>query len=437
MTTLSRLFVGNWARICAVPLLGGALSCGGSGVVREAEAGRFVGLDQRVVADLSRGAIGHGDALDIARATARGEAERASGARGLALVRELAICARQVESALSRRAETEDDIGAEAMMILLEAGLESPGGLTRWVSSGSAAWRAVGARALVDEDDGSVRRARMVDGDQDVRLAALRAAAFAADPADLDVLLEAARLDPFPLARSQAIRSAGVIGGDRVVLALRDLWPHVDESARRAIADAWAFPNSLEAGGRRELEWAMDSQRGIPGIAAAWALLRVGGPGSVEALSALERAIEQGPAKDRIFAMLVAPYSSARIRDAVKKASEDKDEVVALAALSRRLEEGGPKAADRSMLVKKMMPIAMGSTPRALLAKDALARAGVREVVPILAGDTRSKDARVREAAGRALSVLHEFPRAAVVAVDAKPEVRTGVACAILREEAK
>jgi hypothetical protein len=221
------------------------------------------------------------------------------------------------------------------------------------------------------------------------------------------------------------------------VLALRDLWAQADESARHAIADAWAFPRSLEAGGRRELEWAMETQRGSAGIAAAWALVRVGGQGSMEALGALERGIQHGPAKDRIFAMLVAPYSSGPIREAIKKASEEKDEVVALAALSRRLEEGGAEHPDRSMLVKKLMPIAIGSTQRAILAKGALARGGAREVVPILVADTRSKEDHVRASAGRALSALHEFPRAAVVAVDANPEVRIGVACAILRENAK
>src|SRR5262249_17691317 len=161
-----------------------------SGIVRDAEAGRFTGLDARLAAELQRRTISKGEAIDIARATASGEAARATGTVGVARGRDLASCARQVEGAPGRRASTTAGLGAEAMMVLLEAGLEGPRGLTRWSTSSSAPWRAVGARALVREDDGRIRRQRIVDGDQDVRFAALRAAAIAADPGDLDVLLE-------------------------------------------------------------------------------------------------------------------------------------------------------------------------------------------------------------------------------------------------------
>src|SRR5262249_54158437 len=111
-----------------------------------------------------------------------------------------------------------------------------------WVKAehGSAAWRATAARAVVGEGDGPKRRTLILDGDQDVRIAALRASADVADAEDTSAVLEAARLDPHPLARTVAIRAAGAIGGERVVLALKDVWAGADEGSRHAIADAWA-----------------------------------------------------------------------------------------------------------------------------------------------------------------------------------------------------
>src|SRR5262249_61069825 len=103
----------------------------------------------------------------------------------------------------------------------------------------------------------AARRRRLTRGAaEQVRLRPLRAAREAADPADAGAVLEAARLDPYPLARTAAIRAAGAIGGQAVVLALKDLWAPADSWARQAIADAWSAPRSLDPGGRRELLWA-------------------------------------------------------------------------------------------------------------------------------------------------------------------------------------
>jgi HEAT repeat protein len=79
-----------------------------------------------------------------------------------------------------------------------------------------------------------------------------------------------------------------------------------------------------------------------------------------------------------------------------------------------------------------MLRIAQGSTPHALLARVALARAGVREVLPFLTRDVQSRDDRLRKATGIALSDLGERLRAAPLLADPEPHVRSSIACAIL-----
>ena len=79
------------------------------------------------------------------------------------------------------------------------------------------------------------------------------------------------------------------------------------------------------------------------------------------------------------------------------------------------------------------MPIAANNGPGAIVAKGALARAGVNRLVPYLQRDGAGRDARLRIEAGTALSVLGDLPHAAQIAADPEPRVRTAVACAILR----
>ncbi len=256
-------------------------------------------------------------------------------------------------------------------MVRLEAGLSPREDFVHWATEAPggprAAFRPVGARALSGADDGELRRKLFLDGDQAVRLAALRAAERAASASDTDAVLEAARVDPFPMARTLAVRAAGAIGGERVVLALKDLWSTADPTLRQAIADAWGTPASLDAGGRRELSWAADTQGGSPAIAAAYALIRAGnraapiptGPGVADALGVLERAVKSGVTHERTFAITVAPLSVPPLQKAVIEASNDTDEEVALAAVSRRLGtaflQGGASAADRPALIARLL----------------------------------------------------------------------------------
>jgi hypothetical protein len=428
--------------------------CGGSASLRAAKAGSFTGLSALVAAEVKRGELDADEAVDLARAILRRDVAAAVGDEGATRIRGLAACARPLDGALERRAESADAVAAAAAMVRLEANLSPREDFVRWASEAPggprAAFRPVGAVALWGAEDGALRRRLFLDGDQAVRLGALRASQRAAFADDTEALLEAARLDPYPMARIQAVRAAGVIGGARVVLALKDRWASADTALREAIADAWGMPASLDVGGRRELSWAADTQGGAPAIAAAYALVRAGshalpiptGPGVEGALGVIERAVKSGVARERIFAIAIAPLTVPPLQKAVIEASTDTDEEVALAAVSRRLDtdflHGGAPAADRPALIAKLLTAATsGEKMRRLVARSALARAGARAVLPLLEEDATSADAQTRKSAGTAFIALGELPRAAVLAADADARVRDGVACALLIRAAR
>ncbi|WP_437276951.1 hypothetical protein WME90_37725 [Sorangium sp. So ce375] len=426
----------------AVIAVAGVVGCTSSASLRAAEAGRFDELRRTLSDELRRGALDRDDARAIARAVAEGEIARATPPSGAERLRELRTCARTLEDALAERAAGSDAVATAAAMILLEAGISDPGSVKRYASEAAAgrdagknaALRALEARALVTAEDGAARRSRMLDGDQEVRVSALRAAAAAADPSDREALLEAARLDPYPLARTLAIRAAGALGGRDVVLALRDIWTLSDEPGREAIAEAWATPRALGDGGRAQLLWVISTQRGAPAIAAARALVREGGEGAGEAISVLIGAIRSSQSRDRVYAILSAPLADPAVRSALVEAQGDPDEAVVFAVHSRHVDAPARDVAarERSAAVAWLMKLAAGTSTRAVLARGVLARAGIRAAVPLLERDLRSREIPVRDAAGAGLVALGEIPRAASLLADAEPQVRTSVACAIL-----
>ncbi len=122
--------------------------------------------------------------------------------------------------------------------------------VSRYAGSPSAGFRAVAARAAIRPIDTDLRKRFFADGDERVRRAAFAAAYDARDPGELEDLLEAARVDPDAQGQSLAARAAGSIGGERAVLALKDLWAQGDDALRIAIVDAWTERASLVSRGR-------------------------------------------------------------------------------------------------------------------------------------------------------------------------------------------
>jgi len=439
------------SRLAALPILASlallpaavvaSAGCASSPAIRAAEQGQYEGLRASVAADVQAGRFGLREAAAFARAVAQGEVQRAKGDEGAQRIRSFVSCAREVDDVLDKRADTRDDLGAVAAMVRIDAGIASAGGFSRWARTSptapESAWRALGARALVSGDDGALRRKLIADPDEEVRRGALRAALEAADPDDTEAVIEAARVDPSAGARAQAIRAAGVIGGERAVLALKDIWPRADESVRESIVDAWATHASFNTGGRRELVWVINRHHSRASIAASIALMRAGGESGVEAQGALEHAVNEGPTADRIRAIEAAPLSLPALREAVAKAETESDEAVAVAAMVRRFEAssdvGGAVGAARQELADTLLKLADASGAGALGAKGALARAHDRRILPILERDSIAGEQKTRAEAGTALAVLGDLPRAAVVAADPEPRVRVTVACAILR----
>jgi hypothetical protein len=448
-------FLASLARLAGISIGAASLAgCAASPAVRAAEEGNLVDLRRVVSEEIRRDELTEEEARSIARAVASDEVENAKGQVGADRIRELQTCARHVSDALEERASGSDEVAAVAALVLLEEGLSnrkemveraltmerSDGGAAKGANAASAAWRAVRARTLTQKEDGGARRKLMLDGDQEVRIAALRAALDVSDEADMEALLEAARLDPHPVARTLAIRAIGALGGERAVLALKDMWALADEPKRQVIVVAWAMPPSLEAGGRRELTLVAEGEAGAPAIAAAIALVRAGGVGVAGANSVIARAVASGSTRDRVYAISASPLGSEEVRQAIVKAQGDSDDAVSVAALARRVEAPGEwrskeSSTERGAAIAKLLKIAREApdSPRGRSAKGALARARVGAVLELLQRDALSKSPDVRMQAGQNLVSLRELALASALAADAEPRVRTAVSCAILR----
>ena len=421
------------------------MGCGGGPALRAAEQGDLAGVRRVLANDAAASAVDEGEARDIAHAVLRREVEKAKGDEGVKKLRELPSCAVALQDALEARSASRDEVAAIATLMRFNArtldhdGLAEAARAALAMPGASSAWRAVEARSLVEPEDGVRRRSLYLDGDQAVRLGALEASFDALDPSDVEGLLEAARLDPYPEARAAAISAAGNLGGERVVHALGDMFVQAGEDERLTIIGAWASPRALGVGGRDKLIRVSETESGPAQIAAAGVLIRRPGAGMEQASNVLTRAVETGSTRERSFAIRAALLDWANVRAAVVKAQDDSDVDVGLAALERSLElfpasGDGAKPKERAKVVEKLMVIAKTPGVHSLLARGTLARAGARDVLALLKDDAKSENGQARKAAGSSLVALGEYGRAAMLAADQDERVRTGVACAILRK---
>lgn len=380
------------------------------------------------------GKLDAGEAKHVAEAVAEGEIRVAKGDQGVSLVESLGSCASTLEDPLDDRFDKADDVGAAAGGVLLTAGLVDDDEYAHFALEGDqrAPFRALGARSLVREKHLDKRRPFFRDLDERVRLSALRAAIDLSSPTDFDAILEAARLDPLPLARAAAVRALGRIGGRQAVMALKDLWPRAEPTIREVIADAWADPASYEAGGREELVYVAQHESGEGAIAAAVALVEKAPPGSAESaagLGVVVRAIKLGARPERVFAISAAPPAP-EVFAAIRESKDDTDDAVAIAALSRIYREGAGK--EQKAALEKLFGIAKGEAPEAPRAQQDLAAFGDKRVSPLLTKGLASKNAFARAYAARGLVSLGAFPTAARALADRDADVRLQVACAIL-----
>lgn len=395
----------------------------------------FKALRAAIVAQHRAGDLDDDAAADIAEASAEGDLGLQKGWRGAQATLAWQACAADLEDVLEVRGDGDDDPAAAALWLLVAAGEEDADDFVDHDApdeGGSAWWRSLGARGLTSDDDAAVRRLRIRDGEERVRLAAIKAADDALDPEDLDALLEAARLDPLPSARAGAVRAVGRIGGPHAALGLKDVWFRADVRLRQTIASAWAAYPTYAQGGQRELLRVAEEESGEPAVAAAAALARSGGEHASFGRGALARSIASGTQRERIFAIAVAPHAP-EILKAVREASKDRDPGVAAAALARLSREGDDaerRAARDALLAQAKKD---GGDGRA--ARGELARAGDLRAAPLAEKAIVSRLPGDRAAAARDLAALGRAHRASALLADSERDVRIAAACAILARD--
>jgi HEAT repeat protein len=327
---------------------------------------------------------------------------------------------------------THDEAGAAAALALLDAGELSQDDARQFATDPVAPWRAVGARALVRSEDRNQRLQALLDPDPRVRRQAVRAARDEKDPNDLGPLSEAARVDPEPIVRTEAVRALvdlEPLPAGELADVLRDLWPKADEGLREDIAIAWASPRVWSDGGSEALLTLVASGQGPGVVEGAAAILRngtMGGEVVMEATAQMERAIAQGSRERRQQAIAGAPLERPELLAAVKKASEDGDLQVRVAALSRLAQAKQPGAVDG------LVALAGTGSPVAQRARFALASLGDRRVQAWVEQDLQAEGAEARLGAATTLSAMGVAARAAPLLADADAAVRVKAACTIL-----
>jgi len=422
-----------WQLGLCVALLGG---CGPKPPARTALTGNLAQLKRDIQDAQKAGKLDHAAVLDLARAVAERELASAQGSSGAVRVRSLRSCAQPLSRAMKRRAQTDDDVAAELTLILLEThAADKDELLHRYARSERGAWRAVAARAADRAIDTDLRQAFFVDADERVRRAAFSTALEVRDARELEALLESARVDPDPQSQSLAIRAAGAIGGERAVLALKDLWARADDATRMAIVDAWAARASFTDGGARELGFAAESGSGLAAVSACYALAQSSGPDSAVADARLRRYITDGSDDEQRLALTVAPMNT-ETEAAIAKAAQGASPELRVVALNRLL--GVPKRrADALRELRDLAGKKAGSEAEVRAqseARSALARAGDDSVKASLLNALHEPDAATRSRAARGLTHLGDYSNAATVLADDEPDLRSDTACFILSE---
>ena len=411
-------------------------ACATTPARQAARTGSFALLAFELQSEIRAGTLDAKEARAIARALAMHEIEGASGDAGAEQIRAYQDCSDDLRDALLLRAKRHDLPGSVAALILLDRGWASPSSFDDFADDANApeGWRAVGARSLVSRRAGARRRQLFQDGDASVRIGALSASSDAASADDIPKLLEAARLDPSPAARRIAILALGRMGGDRVVLALADLYSGAAETVRQAILQAWAQPRSFEHGGNDQLVHMMESGPRVLAIGAAIYLSRLGDDARGRANAVIADAVERGTQRERVYAIRGALKSNPLTRAAIEKAVGDDSDIVVqveavLAARTWRNELHNPVS-----LKQKWSAVAKRNGTLGDNAKEALVKLGAPEVIPLLESDLHSADERTRTVAGRLLAKVGAANRAAVLLADPSEKVRNETACAIACE---
>ncbi len=424
--------------LCLVLVAVTLVACASSPGVTAAQRGDRAALSAYIKPLYDKGRIDNDEAAKIAKAELQQALTSSKDKDALERLRDALPCEPEVRDVFTELASTHDALGAAATLALHEAGDLSDSRAREWAHDPMPEWRAVGVSAMVRTEDSETRRLALVDPSPEVRRAAMRACGRANDPRDLDGLFEAARLDPDPMARNQAVRAISRIetNDPEVANRLRDLWNGADDAVREDIASAYASPSIVAHGGAEALRVLVAAGHGpgvISGAAAiTWAPAHYDQETRASALALLLRTIDSGSRRDRSFALAVVPTSDPQVVLAITKASEDAaDSDIRVSALSRLLEVPSTRGAAVTKLIELAQPddshAAIGAR-----ARGALARAGELRVQAWIEKDLSSEDASVRLDALSSLAALKRPARGVRLLADADARVRARAACAII-----
>jgi hypothetical protein len=421
----------------------------GNAALRAAERGDSERLTAEIARKHERGKLTNDEAAKLARAVAERELVTAKDeASALARLRETRACSAELDDALEHLMKRRDGAGAEAALSRLEAGKLSDGDARAWLADADDRWRAVGTRTLHRQEDRARRQAAILDVSPKVRRAAIRAAAVAKDPADLDLLAETARIDPELLLRNEALRAmSAIVRGDagksraaELALRLRDLWTAGDDAIKEDVAFAWGLSPVFENGGREALRVVVSSGKG-PGAIAAAAVVTRNAPSDAElvgsASALLARNITDGPRRERLFALAVAKPEGV-VLDAIRAAAKDDDLEVKVPALAHLLEVKAEREAATNELIQIAgYGLSGGADDARMLvhaarARHALASAGDLRVQAWIERDLTAPEPDRKTSAASALAALGRPARAAPLLADPDPSVRTRAACTIV-----
>ncbi|MBI5533209.1 MAG: HEAT repeat domain-containing protein [Deltaproteobacteria bacterium] len=403
-------------------------ACAGPSALRPARSGDVAALRAALDADLRAGRLTRSAVGDIAEALASHELQSAKGNDALQRVQQVRSCARHLQDGLVERTKGTDLAAPEAALILEQSHLTD---FDKWRARSAdpdPMWRAVGVRTLTDPESANQRRAAMLDPDENVRLAAVRAAEDARDAGDGAQLIDVARLDPNALVRVTAVRALGQLGSPEMVLRLKDMMTNGSDAVRQSIVVAWSWPGMLEAGGQRELILIAETGKDEAAVLAGGILLRLGAETRGTGISTLLKHIDGSAARARVLAISLAPIDDPAVRQAVSKLSTTPDPEVKLAALTSLARD----PAERAKALDGIGSLAASSLPVAAKAKATMARLGDARVTALLLKDGESKVAETRVDAARGLIELGDIARAAMFLADADAGVRTRTACQIL-----
>ncbi len=404
------------------------LACTNLSSVGPARGGEHEALRSAMLDDMRYGRLDRDAVARLARIVAEREVEKAQGAEAVQRVQQARPCARELEDVLEDRADGDDAAAPLAAMALLLVERGSPKKWRSHLDSKDPDWRAVAVRTLTTPEFGDPRRSAMLDHDQQVRRAAVQASEQAMDASDRAMLLDAARKDPDSLVRTTAVRALGWVATEQDVQAMRDMWGTSPRAVQQSLVAAWAFPGTLELGGQRQVLWVAETQSGAPSIIAGGILMRLGGEHRGAGLAALHKGMKDGAARDRAFAIAMAPLTEPGFLELVETLAEDGDPAVKVAALTKLSAHPKTGASAR----EKLGHLAVSDEPGAMEARTAMAAIGDARVTRLLLKQAKSPKRSEREAAMRSFVALQDVARAAFFLADPDPSLRMSTACGLL-----